>query len=662
MSRKKSYDAEVFIGFRYFSFMIAVTVSVFLNVIFFQSLDTGSYWWVLLCISVLLESAKISTLLTKNIFVSLYEKTKEKKVKSAVVLFFGSYLAMATLSVMAGLGFSVVVTSKSADRQASELQMIENHISEIESLETRRATYLIAKDITLSAYPPYAEADAAYVKAQAEQEEAERNYYAAIAERNRYPNDPESEMYELRQAAQREVNAQDSILAAANSAFRNARDRRNIAKTEFEELKENSDARISELNDEFALMTKNMGIESATPRLAVLELEQNLKDLKNKIMEEKGMGYMFDLMSAILKVPADTIKFIILLFVAFLIELVIYQSSPDIRTTRNILYFFRRHISTNIDVQQLLSSYDEENIMFDEQREQKPLTKSQENDEPKKVVRKKMDSSQEQVDEEIKKKLPEQKREQEHNNLKVSSRVKIENSSPITMPIDSSKPLIKEDVSEDLIDFEEEVARELEELSKMVQVEQVKRVEQVEQVERVKNEPPVIIENTPEVTPEVALENTPESKLEDKPEGKPEDKPESVIEVKGSIRRKIPEEPIIKKRETLVDEFIKEVEEKKEQALHTIHFRFGRTTQKIADKLIEFIKLCIDGPGKFIRKPDEAADLLKLNRKAKEVFINHLSSLKMQNEQLIMRNKNGEYVANFSADEIIKYATEILED
>jgi len=27
-----------------------------------------------------------------------------------------------------------------------------------------------------------------------------------------------------------------------------------------------------------------------------------------------------------------------------------------------------------------------------------------------------------------------------------------------------------------------------------------------------------------------------------------------------------------------------------------------------------------------------------------------------------MRNKNGEYVANFSADEIIKYATEILED
>ena len=150
---------------------------------------------------------------------------------------------------------------------------------------------------------------------------------------------------------------------------------------------------------------------------------------------------------------------------------------------------------------------------------------------------------------------------------------------------------------------------------------------------------------------------------ESKPEGKPEDKPESVIEVKGSIRRKIPEEPIIKKRETLVDEFIKEVEEKKEQqALHTIHFRFGRTTQKIADKLIEFIKLCIDGPGKFIRKPDEAADLLKLNRKAKEVFINHLSSLKMQNEQLIMRNKNGEYVANFSADEIIKYATEILED
>lgn len=654
MSRKKSYDAEVFIGFRYFSFMIAVTVSVFLNVIFFQSLDTGSYWWVLLCISVLLESAKISTLLTKNIFVSLYEKTKEKKVKSAVVLFFGSYLAMATLSVMAGLGFSVVVTSKSADRQASELQMIENHISEIESLETRRATYLIAKDITLSAYPPYAEADAAYVKAQAEQEEAERNYYAAIAERNRYPNDPESEMYELSQP-QREVNAQDPILAAANSAFRNAQDRRNIAKTEFEELKENSDARISELNDEFALMTKNMGIESATPRLAVLELEQNLKDLKNKIMEEKGMGYMFDLMSAILKVPADTIKFIILLFVAFLIELVIYQSSPDIRTTRNILYFFRRHISTNIDVQQLLSSYDEENIMFDEQREQKPLTKSQENDEPKKVVRKKMDSSQEQVDEEIKKKLPEQKREQEHNNLKVSSRVKIENSSPITMPIDPSKPLIKGDVSEDPIDFEEEVARELEELSKTVQVEQV---EQVKQVKQVKNEPPVIIENTPEV----ALENTPESKLEDKPEGKPEEKPESVIEVKGSIRRKIPEEHIIKKREALVDEFIKEVEEKKEQALHTIHFRFGRTTQKIADKLIEFIKLCIDGPGKFIRKPDEAADLLKLNRKAKEVFINHLSSLKMQNEQLIMRNKNGEYVANFSADEIIKYATEILED
>jgi hypothetical protein len=129
-----------------------------------------------------------------------------------------------------------------------------------------------------------------------------------------------------------------------------------------------------------------------------------------------------------------------------------------------------------------------------------------------------------------------------------------------------------------------------------------------------------------EPTPEV--EQEPEPEVEPEPEPLPQ--PETKLEPKSSS--------------------------------HSIHYRFGVTTENVKNKLVEFIMLSINNPGPFVSTPDETARELKLTTRARDVFINHLSSMRLDGRPLIMKNKFGEYVANFSSEEIIAHVTEVIND
>jgi hypothetical protein len=93
-----------------------------------------------------------------------------------------------------------------------------------------------------------------------------------------------------------------------------------------------------------------------------------------------------------------------------------------------------------------------------------------------------------------------------------------------------------------------------------------------------------------------------------------------------------------------------------------VRYRFGKTTASIANKLVKFVNECIDNPGPFKLEPNEAAKSIGLNNKAKEVFLQRLASLKIGDQKLITHDKYGDYSSNFTAEQIITYATEVISE
>jgi hypothetical protein len=105
----------------------------------------------------------------------------------------------------------------------------------------------------------------------------------------------------------------------------------------------------------------------------------------------------------------------------------------------------------------------------------------------------------------------------------------------------------------------------------------------------------------------------------------------------------------------------KDLEKNKFDSNSTINFRFGKTTQKVANTLSDFIDSCIGPtPGPFIKSVDEAARDLKISSSAKDVFIKHLSNLAIDNTPLIFKDEDGNCFSNFSSNQIKNYAMEIV--
>lgn len=104
-----------------------------------------------------------------------------------------------------------------------------------------------------------------------------------------------------------------------------------------------------------------------------------------------------------------------------------------------------------------------------------------------------------------------------------------------------------------------------------------------------------------------------------------------------------------------------DLEKNKFNTQSTINFRFGKTTQKVANTLSDFIDACVgDNPGPFIKSAEDAAKELKISNSAKDVFIKHLSNLAIDNKPLIFKDSTGYCHSNFSSDQIKKFAMEIV--
>jgi len=631
-------DSNVFIFVRYFSFSLASLISIFLNIFFFQALDVGGFWYILFGISILLESAKVSTILTRNVFTSLWEKTRNAKIRLAKNFFLTMYLCLAILSIASGAGFSYYITETTDTIREIEVESLESKIDIMSDIRDR-IEFLSdeRREMQLSEHSPYIRATERLDEAERIFSEANREHQLVNARR---PVDETLDNFDVLLAQWRaSANSAWGIRSDAERQRNNARIQRDRVIAEFNDRGENTEERLSELEAEFNMMLRELDVTSphldlpliSRARLVVRELNQDLNLLNDRIRTEKGMQIIFDDLANFLNSQPKVIKLMILLFVAFLIELTIFQTAPDIRVSRRILYFFRNRIPTDVNINNLLKSFDEEIARFQDDFEPEPIPP--EDPEPPKKIRKKRIKNTE---------IP--IFHKPINIEEVDMKRAVESTIrdlPRLFPEDS--PHAQERTNEEIEqEYEAEISKE--EIDTWVDniIEHPHRDNSPPQVKMIVKDPEPEIEEEKEVVPNIHKPEPEEEKLIPIPQENYESK-----DAKYFVQRSIP----ITNQE---DEEIKKDNKIK-------HYRFGRASDQVINKAVEFIKLCIDGPGPFAMLPEDAANQLKFSKKAKEVFLEHLSYLKIKNRFLIYK-KDDQYYSNFSSKDIINYMTQIVDD
>ena len=552
-------DSSMYIGARYLSFFIASIASAMFNIFLFTALDP-SWAYLLIALSIALEGAKLTTVISINVVRSLFMKLNYKPLLRKSKWLFFWYLIYGFLSILASLGFSTYITARTQAIRNSDLEIlasrqyaIEMKMNEIVSLQQS------ASIPNYMEYPLWIDANLEYQDYNRRYEEADLLDSQLRLERDQVLDRDSEEWRE----ADRRYQAQRTFLNNVRAQRQRADGERQRIQASFEQSKNDMDGQLNLLNNQLQTIIVQAGIEALDGSTALIIIKEQIQNEEIKLIREKGMTYMFEGFSDYTKgaVSPEFIKIFILLLASLLLELTIFQCAPSVRISGSILKYFKRNLPEDKTFQEILEMYNDENEAGVNTIMSGPVRK---------VKKSKV-------------KFP---------SLPKTTEADIER----LLPAKEAKVLTPEEWKE----WEKDA-------NKMTTEELVSRLKADNQTEE-------------------------EVREQLKDEG-------ITVQV---------EEPEVPKRIPS--------EEKK-----TIRYRFGRTTNLIANKLCDFIRLCINEPGQFIMSPEDAAEQLKLNRRAKEVFLDHLSNLKLGSKQLIFK-KGDDYYTNFSADEIISYATEIIEE
>jgi hypothetical protein len=578
------FDSGIYISIRWLAFCSASAVSALLNLFLFSSLD-ASYTWLLISMSLTLEMTKISTVITRNCFASIYEKVRKVSIKAKQHMFMFFYLLLAMLSVTAGLGFSITITARTAATQSISLatmqaqyQTLTEQLEKISTKQLEISELNKSTGVSIDSYEPFTQANQRYQEAEAAYILANNNYRAAVAGRSGLVEGT----VEFN-TAQTEVNRTNQMLSGATTARSLTKTEADRIKANFNDFQMNSETVATRLNDELHILNEELsmlisqvGLSTEIGSVALLELDNKIREEENRNIIEKGMAFMFEEFAKYLHTTPELVKLFILLFVAILIELTIWQCSPDIRISRRVLYFFRNSIPPDTNIKEILEKFDEENRQF-EDIAAGPIITEPEPIEP-----------------------PE---------------------SPPPSPPKKKKPrkVKPKRLIEDLVVTEQEPP---------IIEEAVKEMKEKTPTAWPLNPPDPIVWGTSEATKELDTHYVDTTSVED-----------LVIPSVDMTATPVDPNPDTKYR-----------------------YRFGRTTRRIASMLVEFVLKCIGDEGEFLMDPAHAALELHFNDRVRDVFLGHLSNIKWGNKSLISQDESGNYWANFSSDEIIKYATEIIGD
>jgi len=616
--KKVLSDSNVYIGARYLAFIIAAIASAMFNVFLFTALDPG-WTYLLLALSLALEGAKLTTVISINVVKSLYLKLNYKPLLRKSRTLFSWYLVYGLLSVIASLGFSTYITSRTQTIRDSGLEILLSRRAAIEyKMDEIVSIRQSANVATYMEFQPWITANEIWMEEDSLVRAAEARFAQLRLDRDNIM-DRESEEWV---AANQAFQAQSTYLTQVRATRNRAEAERTRIQATFEASKSDMEGQISILNDELLMLIEQADVEATNGNIALIILTEQIQNEEIKIIHDKGLTYMFEGFSNYTggRIPPEHIKIFILLLASLLLELTIFQCAPAVRINGLILKYFKRSLPEDRTFNEIIELYADEDIgyvinenptpkvketVIDEDEEPlvlgepdpNPLYRPPENDPPPPPVKKRKPRKKKEYPAPEQPPFPDMKKAVE-STIKDFDRL-----FPADAPEAQPQPM--EVIEEKLTQWEKEELPPL----------------------------PTTMEEMAAYTEEK----------------------ESVVDQVVDI----PEEVTV--RPTREIKYQQQIVPPRQVRSNTIRYRFGRATPEIIEKAINFVKLCIDKQGKFVNSPDEASGQLKFSRKAKEVFLEHLSLLSIKDKPLIYKD-DGEYFSNFSADEIVNYISEVVED
>lgn len=650
LKKKFNFDAIVLINFRLVAFFAASLISCCVNLFFIGNLSQEVYQIgpfiiptaVFLCaMSITLEMSKLLHIVQYNTLTELHRKLENfkgaKKIKNVARRWLAGYLLYAMLAVVSATFFSFNSLGTAQQATDSSIEYVTKDYNDAQNLENTIAS--IQTEIRNLEIERNDDSDIASefdsLKRMAERANDAANINWVLSSYN-----ADGELIETPDPFQEEWLTFVDEFFTNNPSVRGIRTyvnantsewnlRRRVASTDIATFKDTKQQSIiTKINQ------KTMELELAKADLQSVfenndvstfrQLENKYRNIISSQYKGGGTAAVFKLIGNLIGIDDSVIRCVLLLFLALLIELTIYQTSPKVQISRKMLFQFTQYLPAGFNVNKFMDSVDKELVAYD-------MIKTT-HKEDRNLIKETMEV------EVTKKRLEKTEAKKRIKKAKVVEPTNPPIPVPVvaTMPATFTKPKKLEFVSVEE-PVEEAVATEV-----------VENKETIEEIETVEAVAPIKKPRKPRAKKVVEEVKEPEVVATPEPE---------VVEEKP-VEASEPEKRVIKQEELKAEPRISTLTQ------NTIPFRFGRTSKEVMSKVIKFIEELYRGIDEnnsilTLNNPMDVKTRLGLSQKEFDVFTDRLTKMSI-NGKFVLYVEDGKYKTVFKKDWLQQYVTEIV--
>lgn len=325
----KYTDSKLMGVIRWFAWIAASLISAAINVWFISQLASHVLEMVIYgVVAIVLECGKLNAVLRANIFSALYSKVEADTIKRKRNSSYVVYAIYASFAILCATGYSVNMTTTT----------IGNYDTQIELLEQQKSNVLLLQGVT----PIPDELTRANVSYD--------NLQELFLTTNR---EDDAIQYAYRTKAPKDDGSTYSWAEsnASSARLRSVTNDRNAAEQRWRDLQTQYDQTEVVRKEELARSIGEYG--------SLMDLDTRIGQLKvNKAMNA-GSSQIFITIGNTIGWDPNVFRLVILIFLSFLIEYIVFSMAPTSKVNRKLLYDYREYIPSEA-VALILQKFDEE--------------------------------------------------------------------------------------------------------------------------------------------------------------------------------------------------------------------------------------------------------------------------------------------------------------
>ena len=327
--RVKYTDSRLISILRWFAWISAAIISAAINVWFLSQLGSHFYEAIIFSfVSIVLECGKLSSILRANIFNALSKKVDVNRIKRKRNSSYAVYAAYAVFAVICAASLSINLTTTN----------ISSYDSHIALLEQQKANILVLQE------PLQMSED--LIRARDRYEELQELFLTTNRE-----DDALQFAYRTRQDRGDGTTFTWSDSNASAIRLRSVKADRDEAEARWSRLLETYDRDDLARREQLAAALKESG--------TVFDIDVRIGQLKvNKAMNA-GSAQIFITLGEMFKFDPNVFRLVILMFLAILIEYLVFSLAPTSKVNRKLLYDYREYIPRDTVVK-ILQEFDDE--------------------------------------------------------------------------------------------------------------------------------------------------------------------------------------------------------------------------------------------------------------------------------------------------------------